>query len=367
MKKAKAFLYEIIYEDLKNKILNGFYTPGSFLPSEKELSSQYAVDRVTIRTSLKLLVNDDMVEKQAGVGTKVIYGCDNNEDHQPQEQKKLIGFYIMEDELPNSGLSQPYYADLFYSLEEECMHQGYQVVYSSLDKNYDCKHLIANNNLWGIVLVSCDNDALINEAIANNIPLVLLNRAKAGIASVTCNHYDGSIQAMQHLYDNGHRKIALICGKKGHLSNSMKLAGSLLFANEHNFSIDPRNMVYGFWEFDGGYEGAMRLLTGKRREDMPTAIFSFNDAMAMGAIRAIEDLGMQLGEDISIIGFDNMTQLRYFSPSLTTIDANIDLIAHVALQNIFAQATAQPFTKALTLVPAKLVRGTTVKNISCLE
>lgn len=364
MKKPGKFLYEIVYSDIRNKIEGGVYEPGSLLPSEKELSAQHEVDRITVRTALKKLVEEGMVEKRPGVGTRVIYGYSGVPDGQESLKKNVIGFFLMENELPNRGSSQPYYADLFYSFEDECARKNCQIMYSALDMNCEYEQLLANNSFMGIVLVSCANDMLIHAAKERDIPLVLVNRQRDESACVTCDHLSGSFLAMRHLYDNGHRDIALIRGVAGHLSDTMKMSGCLCFAHEMGFAIREENVAHGNWEYESGYECARKILLGKARKDLPTAIFSFNDMMAIGAIRAVEELGLRAGEDVSIIGYDNMSQLKYIYPTLSTVDANIGRIARVALQNIISQSSGKPANKGLMLIPVKLAARNTVKNIN---
>jgi DNA-binding LacI/PurR family transcriptional regulator len=129
------------------------------------------------------------------------------------------------------------------------------------------------------------------------------------------NCYGGAL-ATEHLVSLGHRRIAFI-GKPSLQSSSDRLCGYKDVLETHGIPLDERLIhVANAATVPGGYEAMRLLLTGG---GAPTAVFLANDTMAIGAIKAIQEAGLRVPEDISVVGFDDITYAQYVSPPLTTV------------------------------------------------
>ena len=96
---GKKFLYEEVYETLKGEILEGVLDYGVRLPSEREISLRFSVERTTVRKALQMLVDDALVEKQPGIGTRVVFRKMGRKKEKTQEHKKTIGVNVEIDEI----------------------------------------------------------------------------------------------------------------------------------------------------------------------------------------------------------------------------------------------------------------------------
>ena len=141
-------------------------------------------------------------------------------------------------------------------------------------------------------------------------PLMPLDRR---IPTVAADHRSGADEAMGHLLDLGHRKIAAIAGPPGWLATEERrrayheaLAG---------IGVEPVEVASDF-EVAPGAEAAAALLD---RPEPPTAIFAFNDAIAIGALRAARERGIRVPEDVSVVGFDDIVHTTLVTPPLTTV------------------------------------------------
>ena len=132
-------------------------------------------------------------------------------------------------------------------------------------------------------------------------------------------HYDdiqGAKLAVEHLISSGHSKIAVICGADGSYSTCKRLIGYKTALAEKNLPLYDDYIVSGDWSVESGHRQTDKLFSLAMP---PTAIFSMNDLMAFGSVRAINKRGLKVPDDISVHGFDNMNFSQFMTPALTTI------------------------------------------------
>lgn len=137
-----------------------------------------------------------------------------------------------------------------------------------------------------------------------------------GIASVSATHAVGAQQAAEHLLELGHRRIGAITGPPKWLANRQRLNGFRAALANAGVMPDQELELHGDFEADSGFR-ATRALLGL--PEPPTAIFAFNDAMAIGVIEAIHGAGLRVPEDISVVGFDDAGDAAVVTPHLTTV------------------------------------------------
>lgn len=144
-------------------------------------------------------------------------------------------------------------------------------------------------------------------------PRVLLAE---GIPCVAAANATGAARAAEHLLELGHERIGLIAGPAGWAATEERSAGVLAAFASGGRLLDPALTEHGAWSIEDGHRGAMKLLT---RLPRPTAIFAFNDEMAIGALRAAHELGLQVPDDVSLVGFDDVDRAGLVQPRLTTV------------------------------------------------
>jgi LacI family transcriptional regulator len=144
-------------------------------------------------------------------------------------------------------------------------------------------------------------------------PLMPLNER---IPSVSAAHTSGADQAMRHLLDLGHRRIAQITGPRGWLATEDRRRGYRAALASAGILPDVHFEVEAEPEIGPGREAAGRLLD---LADPPTAIFAFNDNIAIGAVQAARARGLTVPDDLSIVGFDDVEHATIVTPALTTV------------------------------------------------
>jgi LacI family transcriptional regulator len=187
----------------------------------------------------------------------------------------------------------------------------------------------------------------------------------AGVTNVVINHQSAAELGIGHLYSLGHRKIALIKGQEFSADTKIRFESIIESAKKRGIIIEDTHVV----QLEGinpspevGYTAAKKLLAKTR--DF-TAIFAFNDMSAIGAIRALQDSGLRVPEDVSVIGFDNIYFAEFNSPSLTTIRQPLfemgELAARTLLKRLSESSKQEEFPQTLSVEPELIIRNSTGK------
>lgn len=165
----------------------------------------------------------------------------------------------------------------------------------------------------------------IERVLADKIGIVMMDKVVSGVTTPyvgTDNFYGGKL-AMQHLIENGHRKIAIITGPLSSVSGEQRLAGARTALEEAGLSLDESLVYVGDYQYDAGYEAGRKIA---RQRDI-TAVFAANDMMAYGVYKAAQEEGRSVGKDLSVVGFDDLRFSSMLEVPLTTIRQPVSEIA----------------------------------------
>jgi DNA-binding LacI/PurR family transcriptional regulator len=182
------------------------------------------------------------------------------------------------------------------------------------------------------------------------IPVVMIDSdAGPGYTVVDTDQAQGARQATEHLLGLGHRQVWHIAGPDGSFSAAHRTESwrrTLAAAG-----LAPPEVLRGDWTAEAGYRHGLTLA---RRDDV-TAIFTANDQMALGAMRALHELGRDIPGDVSIVGFDDMEEARSFWPPLTTIRQDLDTVGRLSFQKLLGHISRADTAHSKTFVPTELI------------
>jgi LacI family transcriptional regulator len=172
------------------------------------------------------------------------------------------------------------------------------------------------------------------------------------IPVVAAANWTGGKTATAHLIALGHRRIGVITGRRNEIASRDRLAGyhSALLAVE--LAADPALLVESDFSIDGGWRAARRLLA---RHQPPTAIFAFNDNMAVGALRAARELGLDVPGRLSVVGFDDVENASLVTPALTTVRQPLQEMGRVATGILYRLIDDQPLDVTRIELSTRLV------------
>lgn len=170
-----------------------------------------------------------------------------------------------------------------------------------------------------------------------NFPYVLIDQADATENSnvVEATNWHGAYEATRHLVELGHTRIAFIQGSSAIGSAPERLRGYKAALTNYDIPVQEDLILEGDYQQQTAYALTRRLL--QTAAEPPTAIFASNDLSAFGAMDAVRDSGLQMPEDISIVGFDDIPQASLVYPKLTTVRQPLEQMGSVAVKMLLAQ------------------------------
>jgi len=210
------------------------------------------------------------------------------------------------------------------------------------------------------------------DSIEVPVPVVAISAhsAAANVTNIVLDHHLAVQQALSHLYELGHRRIAFMRGPRAIPDSEFRWIAIQEVAKEIGIKIDPAHVIRidsAGWSMKTGYHPMapeigykpMAALLEKNRDF--TAIFCFNDIAAIGAIRALKDAGLSTPGDVSVVGFDDIQSAAYSTPSLTTVRQPLLEMgrrgAQVLLERIANRE--KEFASEIVMAPELIVREST--------
>lgn len=247
---------------------------------------------------------------------------------------------------------------------------GYQQDYDILIQAYYPSHarskekleaLVREHRVDGLVITPpCDVDPFLSELLGkSDVPYVQispLNR-KSDVPYVTGDDYQGAYLMTERLIDLGHRRIAFLSGPRNHRSSIDRLFGYKAALEVYGIPIREDFILDSLYNFDGGYTAA-RIAMGLG--STPTAFFGGSDEAAIGALFALEEMGINVPSQVSVSGFDNLPQAQQTWPGLSTVAHPIDAIVEHAIKMLITiLAGDQPDSRQVVLPSRLVMRGST--------
>jgi len=334
--------YKLIKEKIKEDIKTGLITDK--LPGERVLATEMGVSYMTIRKAVLDLVDEGILNKKATTGTFV------NHSKISQKPTNNIGFFL--DEKIKEGISSPYYSLVFNALMKEVKkHDKSLILFSDFD---DLNPLKSTKKIDGVIVCFFRRIGKQIQEIKKILPMILLDNISTdkSIPSITIDNFNSIKESVNYLVENGHRKIGFITGLLDSDIAKDRLKGFEAALGIHSIEINQEYIFNGDYSYESGEKGAEAIL---KLKDRPTAIICSNDIMAIGAMRMIQESGLRIPNDISIIGFDDIEVAANVFPSLTTVSTPISEIAELSVNSLIAAINGENIEYIHKVLPAKLV------------
>ncbi|MFN8457795.1 MAG: LacI family DNA-binding transcriptional regulator [Anaerolineae bacterium] len=231
-----------------------------------------------------------------------------------RKQTATIGLII-----PN--LTNPVYAEIADSLESICAAEGYVMMLCGTGRDPTKEKKLAqtlrSKQVDGVVMIPSQAPPEILKPLQEaHIPVVILEHDLPDTHSIAIDDREGGCLATQHLLTLGHRRIGLIKREPTSALSTLRFVGYQETLAEAGIPLDPALIIESKAGQAAGYAAMQRLLA---LPQPPTAVFTHNDVLAMGAMHAIFEAGLSVPEDISVVGYDDTIGSSYLNPPLTTI------------------------------------------------
>lgn len=291
----------------------------------KDIAKIANVSHTTVSRALNdsPLINEATKERIRAIARELNYTPNVNARSLVLHRSYNIGLFFS---TLDSGTSAGFFYDAVRGVN--CRIKGqYNLVVKAIE-DYSDFHSISEKSFDGIIVMSqsADDNTFIEAIIEKGIPQVVLNRnvTYPGVHNILTDDYTGAFNMVKYLIDQGHERIAIIEGKKGFQSTKERSNGYLDAMREHDLPVMDEQIVRGSYSLESGFEAMQQLL---KLDHPPTAVFCSNDDTAVGAIKAVQEAGLVIPDDISIAGFDDSLFSRFITPALTTVKRPIEQIS----------------------------------------
>jgi DNA-binding LacI/PurR family transcriptional regulator len=272
-----------------------------------------------------------------------------------QQRSFTIGVVVPE-------ISEGYAALVMSGIEDHLLQEGYfYFVVSHRHRNELIEEyplLLQQRAVEGLIVV----DTALSEAM--DVPSVAVSghRDVAGVTNIVLNHAKAACVALQHLVSLGHKKMAFIKGQA--FSSDTEVRWEAVQEAAQKFGVQIKEQLTGQLEGESsspllGYQVTQKLLGCG---EPFTALFSFNDISAIGAIQALREAGRRVPEDVSVVGFDDIQSAAFQNPALTTVRQPLREMGMIAAETLLRRITAPaktPYPKEIVVEPELIVRAST--------
>lgn len=265
-------------------------------------------------------------------------------------------------------ISNPFFSSLARSVEKAARRGGYSIILCDSEETTKIEvesfKLLENRKVDGLILSPVGQKS--KHFLAGNkprVPMVLVDRyfPELRIPFITSDNYQGAVEAVSHLIENGHRSIACIQGLHDTSVNSDRVRGYIDAHKNKGLPIDKSLIVGDNFGEENGYIETKLLI---KRAQRPTAIFSLGNLISLGALKAISEEGLSIPQDVSLISFDDQPYFSYLSPPITTVTQQNKELGRIAVKLLIEQiGSSTVHEPGGIFVPTKLLLRNSVRRL----
>lgn len=304
-------------------------------------------------------ISKDTVNRVKAAARKLSYSPLHIEKNLDSHKTNLIGLII-------PSLKNQFFAEIAADVISEAEKHGYSVmVFDSMEDAKVLHKAVANlldKKVEGMIVAPCGEDSMWLEQIDKMlIPVVLVDRfyEDTTLSYVATNNYKGSMLAVNHLIQAGHRNIACIQGVTSSMPNKERVAGYEQAMKEA--SLENNIKVIGdSFTIQNGYSSTKTLLEA---EDRPTAIYTLASTIMLGSLKAIREAGYKVPDDISLVTFDNYFYLDYLEPPIIRVNQPINDICTLAVNILFKKIGKENVGVSQIRLSPTMSTGKSVKTL----
>lgn len=355
-----APLYRQIVDDLRSKIERGELRPGEQIGTQAEMAEKYNVSLITVKSAVARLVSEGLLYTRVGRGT---YVAEKLMPRIQQAPRKTIGLVLRD-------LKHPFFSLIVHHIEERAYEQGFNILLSSssgkIEKEEGQINHFRSIGVDGLIIASLSLEYRATEYLAalhrEGFPYVMVSYIHdPEYWYIGSDHELGGFLATEHLVKLGYQTIGYVHVGKGNLLSEVRKNGyaralmeyDLPFRNEHVFVLGTTEAEAGKDRFDLGHSFGRKFPSLPKP---PRALFFYNDIVALGFLQAARGEGVNVPEDVAVVGFDDSEVARFAPVPLTTIHQPVDRIGKIAVDVIQKRIAGEDAGNRTILKPTLVVR-----------
>ncbi|MFI6934390.1 LacI family DNA-binding transcriptional regulator [Streptomyces sp. NPDC050287] len=264
-------------------------------------------------------------------------------------------------------LDSPWAVEIIRGVEEVAHAAGVGTVVSAVHgRTGDAREWLRNLRARasdGVILVTWALEPVLHEELRIlGVPLVVIDPAGSpalDVPTVGAANWAGGMAATEHLLSLGHRRIGLIAGPPRLLCSRARFDGYRAALEGAGLTVDDSLVVPGDFRPESGFAGCNALLD---LPEPPTALFAVSDQMALGAIEALRQRGLRVPQDMSVVGFDDLPEVRWSAPPLTTVRQPLADMGKLAVRTVLRMTRdEQPDSPRVELGTELVIRSSTAR------
>jgi len=362
---AATHLYQQVEQDIRRKIASGEMPVGTQLLPHRELALSYGVSIITINKALSGLVSEGILHSRVGRGTFV---AARPVPAEPARAPQTLGFVLRD-------LGSPFFSLVAHAAEQRADALGYGLLFSSsanrIDREEEQIRRFTDLGVSGLIIASMGRTYRLSDQIQalhdQRFPYVMVSyTAGEEVPFIGMDLESGGYMAAKHLIANGRRRIGYIGDKFGSIMCELRGSGYRKALAEHGLEEKQEFL------FDYPYEGEWNdyrsgYAVGERVAHLaikPDAMFVFNDLGALGFQDALLDNGVNVPDDIAIVGLDDIELAARARIPLTTVRQPVDRIGAIAAESVIRQIRTGVPARRTLLAPELIVRRSSGANNS---
>lgn len=271
-------------------------------------------------------------------------------------ESRIIGILIVGTELYGPWA-------ILNAMEREARKEGYSVISISVlpdspDSWHEGIEQLRNLNIDGAITIALPNVIVkeVEKSLSNATIVIVDTEPGKKFDAVNLDNLLGGKIATEHLIALGHTAIAHITGPIPGYESQMRLQGYEEAMKAAKLKTD---VIEGDWSIATGYAKGLEIAA---RKVLPTAIFCANDHIALGVAKALNEKKVRVPHDVSLVGFDDIPESAFFTPSLTTISQNFDQLGHLAITRALQQIKEPGKRETFMIEPQLIARDSSQKN-----
>ena len=271
-----------------------------------------------------------------------------------KQRNHTIAFVVHETHYPIS--TSPFYTAISEAVQETAGKLGYTVyVVSAGAFSKDAGTLFSNKRIDGAILAGRCEKELLDQLTDRGAPVVVVNSSteRPDIVAITADDYNGTVMAVEHLIERGHRRIGLLSGTLYSYISTIRQNAFIDTMARHELPILPHYIQVAEPEIPSAVGAARAMLTLAQR---PTALFCMNDVIAVGAIKAALRMGLRVPQDLAVVGYDDSSICSVIEPELTSVSIDTHKMGELSMLALDAVINGRPVDNTRICLQTRLVQ-----------
>lgn len=325
----------------------------------KDIMEELNVSRGTVSKALndKQGVSDDLRKKIKEKAKEMGYIPNSMAKRLSTRKSNTIGVFLLDRD--KRKMKENFGIEFLDGIAKEAAKDNYDILFFTVTKDSSKKSksyidLCRERSVEGAIFIGLEeDDPNLEELRKSDIPISVIDITIKGknVLEITSDNLDGIESGLNYFYKKGHRDIAFIKG-----TPTCEVAG-IRYDRYAKFMKDLNNfrsdyIFNGDFRYEDGLKAADKIYKLEKR---PTAVFCANDQMALGLIKGLNNKRIEVPEDISVIGFDNIIAGEHSNPALTTIGQDVMEIGREAFKGIFREDKSKVIVKPRLIIRESVI------------